>query len=535
MKSSLAHLLVLVMFLLSLVVTASGAPAKIDKTTSELAIAAPSRTANARAVIYPCHFSGTVTDEETGDPIQGISVTFIKDDDGRSWSDTTSTSGSYRVELPEGSYSYIATRRNYVMESSSPDLVSVRAPYTRRVGGAGGIVREITVTSESARVVDIEMKPRPRDVLLVTTSLLRETAALEDVVERYIETVSRTDGLVARHIVLDSSECLRDYGVRAADPTDWHEIKDALEAITEEMGPAYIILLGGEAVVPRPADVTIGGRIRYLPTDTWYVDFDDDGIVDEGFVVSRLADLSTESSGIVSALEVAIDLHESGGYGLSPEVRFSTQCWLSPPIGLGDACDPDDASCGLCRATPPYGVCDACSLREETFDLISESDYVVFMGHGSPESFSTNDHVPIFGVEDVEDVDLETKHPVITGYVSCNTGLLYENRMSFGTEFLRAGAAAFVARTTEQGTPNYFAAHFTDYISGTGAEGTYRIGDALFELMRESVLRGGDSEKTTAAQLCIYGDPTLKRNPNEMLVFSRPAISAIRLVGPIEG
>ncbi len=506
---------------------AAGAPAKIDKTTSELAIAAPSRTADVRAVIYPCHFVGVVTDEETGDPIRGVAVTFVKDDDGRTWTDTTSTSGSYRVELPEGSYSYIATHKNYVMESNSPELVSVRAPYTRRVGGAGGIVREITVTSESSEVIDIEMEPRPRDVLLVTTSHLRETAALQDVVERYTDTVGRTDGLVARYIVLDSSQCLRDYGVRVADPADWLEIRDALEAIVEETGPAYIILLGGEAVVPRPEIVTIDGRIWYLPADAWYVDFDDDGIVDGGFVVSRLPDLSTESSGIIAALEAAIDLHESGGYGLSPEVRFSTQCWLSPPIGLGDACDPDDASCGLCRATPPYGVCDDCGMREETFDLISESDYVVFMGHGSPESFSTNDHVPIFGVENVVDVDLETNHPVITGYVSCNTGLLYENRMSFGTEFMRAGAAAFVARNTEQGTPNYFAAHFTDYIAGTGSQGTYRIGDALFELMRESVLRGGDSEKTTAAQLCIYGDPTIKRNPLEMLVFSRSALVAI--------
>jgi hypothetical protein len=528
MKRSLAHLIVLVIILLSLMAPAAGAPASLDKTKSELAIAGPSRTADVRAVIYPCHFEGMVLDEETGDPIRGVAVTFVKDDDGRSWTDTTSTSGSYRVELPEGSYSYIATHKNYAMVSSSPELVSVRAPYTRRIGGAGGIIREITVTSESTREVDIEMEPRPRDVLLVTTSLLTETAALEDAVESYIETVARTDGLVARYIVLDSSDCLAEYGVRVDDPTDWHEIRDALEAIAEETGPAYIILLGGEAVVPRPAIVTIDGRIWYLPTDAWYVDFDDDGIMDEGFVVSRLPDVSTESSGIAAALETAIDLHESGGYGLSPEVRFSTQCWLSPPIGLGDACDPDDASCGLCRATPPYGVCDDCGMSEETFDLISGSDYVVFMGHGSPESFSTNDHVPIFRVENVEDVDLETNHPVITGYVSCNTGLLYENRMSFGTEFMRAGAAAFVARNTEQGTPNHFAAHFSDYISGTGSQGTYRIGDALFELMRESVLRAGDSERTAAAQLCIYGDPTIKRNPLEILVYSRPALTAMR-------
>lgn len=332
MEKSSTRLIVLVIILLSLMAPAAGAPASLDKTKSELAIAGPSMTADVLAVIYPCHFEGMVTDEETGDPIRGVAVTFVKDDDRRTWTRTTSTSGSYRVELPEGSYSYIATHKNYVMVSSSPELVSVRAPYSRRVGGAGGIVREITVTGESTKEVDIEMEPRPRDVLLVTTSLLTERAALEDAVESYIETVARTDGLVARYIVLDSSDCFAEYGVRMDDPTDWHEIRDALEAISE----------------------------------------------------------------------------------------------------------------------------------------------------------------------------------------------------SFGTEFMRAGAAAFVARNTEQGTPNHFGAHFSDCISGTGSQGTYRIGDALFELMRESVLRAGDSEKTAAAQLCIYGDPTIKRNPLEILVYSRPALTSMR-------
>ncbi len=534
MKRISAHILIILIFLLLLTATAAGEAAKIDKTTSELAIAGPSMTADARAVVYQCSFDGRVLDEETGSPIEGALVSFIKDDDGREWSDTTGSTGSYRVELPEGRYTYIATHRNYIMRSNSPELAEVLAPYIRRVGGAGGIVREITVTSDSQRVIDIEMKPRPRNVLLVTTSLLTETSSLDDVVDRYAETVGRTDGLTASRIVLDSADCFNDYGVRVADPADWHGIRDVLEAIVGETGPAYIILLGGEAVVPRPAVVTIDGSFRYLPSDAWYVDFNEDGIVDEGFVVSRLADLSTGSSGIVAALETAIDLHESGGYGLSPEVRFSTQCWYAPPIGLGDACDPDAATCGLCRATPPYGVCDDCSMREETFDLISESDYIVFMGHGSPEAFSTNDHIPIFRVENVDDVDLDTHHPVITGYVSCNTGLLYEDRPSFGTEFIRAGAAAFVARNTEEGTPSYFADHFSDYIEGTGSQGTYRIGDALFELMRESVLRSGDTYRTTAAQLCIYGDPTLKRNSRETLVFSMPAISATRFVGPTE-
>ncbi|KUK95082.1 MAG: carboxypeptidase regulatory-like domain-containing protein [Methanothrix sp.] len=109
MEKSSTRLIVLVIILLSLMAPAAGAPASLDKTKSELAIAGPSMTADVRAVIYPCHFEGMVTDEETGDPIRGVAVTFVKDDDRRTWTRTTSTSGSYRVELPEGSYSYIAT------------------------------------------------------------------------------------------------------------------------------------------------------------------------------------------------------------------------------------------------------------------------------------------------------------------------------------------------------------------------------------------------------------------------------------------
>ena len=101
MKKSSAHLLALVAFLLSLTVfTAAGAPASFDKTTSELAVAVPSRTADARAVIYPCAFEGRVTDEETGDPIPGVAVTFLRGDDRSSWTATTGSSGSFRVCVP---------------------------------------------------------------------------------------------------------------------------------------------------------------------------------------------------------------------------------------------------------------------------------------------------------------------------------------------------------------------------------------------------------------------------------------------------
>jgi hypothetical protein len=399
---------------------------------------------------------------------------------------------------------------------SGAGIEEVRAPYTKRVRGAGGVVREITISSERSRVIDMNMNPRPQNVLLVTTSLLSVTPALNNAVDHYSEVIARKDGLTASYIVLDSAECAAEYGVRLSDPGSWEEVRGALREIVQQTGPCYIILLGGENVVPRPTTLNVDGSFLYLPSDAWYADFDEDGIVDGETVISRMADVSVESSAIATALETASAIHEAGGFGLIPEVDFSSRCWAAPPVGLGDACRDDAPSCGQCYNTPPYGVCDDCDRREELFDLISSSDFVFFMGHGSPEIFATNEHLPIFRVENLEDVDLQANHPLIAGYFSCNTGLLHDDDPTFATEFLRAGAAAFVARTTEEGTPQYFADKFPAYLAGDGSAGRYRIGDALFELMRETILRKGSGEMRSVMQLCMYGDPTLKRNRLEL-------------------
>ncbi|OPY55186.1 MAG: hypothetical protein A4E49_00487 [Methanosaeta sp. PtaU1.Bin112] len=481
-----------------------------------------------RVVIYPCDFQGTVRDAATGAPIKGASVTFVKEDRSKSWTASTSESGRYRQELPEGRYSYIATHCDYIMVSSASPL-EVKAPYTKRVRGAGGIVREITITSEKSRTVDISMNARPTTVLLVTTSLLTSSAELDSAINRYAETVSRKDGLAASRVVLDSEECRAAYGVRLSDPRSWQEIRDVLEAITDRTGPCYIILLGGPEVLPVPQVVTVSGSPWYLPADGWYIDFDENGVVDEGFSISRMPDVARGSSAVAAALESASDVHEAGGFGMVPEMLLSTRCWASPPAGLGDACRDDASTCGNCYATPPYGVCDECERRAEMFDQMSRSNYIFIMGHGSPVSFATNDHTAIFNLENVADVDL-SGHPLISGWVSCNTGQLYADRPSFATELLRAGVAAFLARTTDQGTPAYFADKFEPYIKGESPSGRYRLGDALNELMREVILRKGDSERRITMQLCMYGDPTLKRVRYEL-----PATGMIVAATPFSG
>ncbi len=497
------------LFLL-LILSATGVlAAPVEDIEDRATVALADSRTDYRAVIYPCYFEGIVRDLATGTPIKGAGVTFVKEDKSKTWEATTSDSGRYRRELPEGRYTYIATHSNYIIQSSSSP-VEVRAPYTKRVGGAGGIVREITITNERSKAVDINMNARTTTVLLVTTSLLSTNAELEEAVARYAEVVSRKDGLSASYIVLDSADCRAAYGVRLSDPHSWEEIRNVLQAITDETGPCYIILLGGPSVLPVPQVVNVDAGPWYLPADGWYIDFDGNGVVDGGFAVSRMPDINSDSSAVAAALESASDIHEAGGFGMIPEMLLSTRCWYAPPIGLGDACRDDAPTCGRCYATPPYGVCDECDRRAELFNLMSASDYIFIMGHGSPLSFSTNERLPIFNLENVADVDL-SGHPLISGWVSCNTGQLYNDRPSFATEFLRAGAAAFLARTTDRGTPVYFADKFESYLKGDNPSGRYRLGDALNELMRVVILRKGDGERRETMQLCMYGDPTLKR------------------------
>jgi hypothetical protein len=509
LKKGLIQSLALLVIIFCLMIAAGGAPAKNINDESSIT-SDVSGFADSRAVIYPCFFEGNLHDAVTGAPIKGAAVTFIKEDKSKAFTATTNAAGFYHRELPEGRYTYLATHSDHIMYSGA-GVEAVRAPYIERVRGAGGVVREITISSERSKVIDMNMNPRPENVLLVTTSLLSVTPALNDAIDQYSEVIARKDGLTASHIVLDSAECAAGYGVRLSDPGSWEEVRSALREIVQETGPCYIILLGGEDVVPRPTTLYVGRNLWYLPSDAWYANFNEDGIVDEGMVISRMADVSVESSAIATALETASAVHEAGGFGLIPEVDFSTRCWAAPPVGLGDACRDDAPSCGQCYATPPYGICDDCDRREEFFDLISSSDFVFFMGHGSPEVFATNEHLPIFRVENLEDVDLQANHPLIAGYFSCNTGLLRDDEPTFATEFLRAGASAFVARNTDEGTPNYFADKFPAYLAGDGSLGRYRIGDALFELMRETILRKGSGEMRSVMQLSMYGDPTLKR------------------------
>ncbi|MEJ2720065.1 MAG: hypothetical protein P8181_02830 [bacterium] len=306
------------------------------------------------------------------------------------------------------------------------------------------------------------------DVLLVTTTLLPENPGLTTAVDRYRTVLLETEALAAEYIKVDSEECLARFGVKVTNPYSWIEIQDVIEHISDLTGAHYFLLLGDQTVVPRPvADTaTEAAAIPRSPqmtiiSDAWYVDFDGDRIVDEGYAVSRLSSLGASCEAVTAALENASGLHLAGGYTLDHEVRFTSVDYT----------------------TPPWGVCGPCGDKSRFFDLVSSSDYLMFAGHGDPYGFYNNSYQPIFKVQYIDSLDLRAHHPVIIGYFSCNTGLLYPGVPTLGYEFSRTGPAAFVARTSTLGVPVHVAENFPPAIM----EGE-RIGDALFRTMRETVL-----------------------------------------------
>ena len=328
------------------------------------------------------------------------------------------------------------------------------------------------------------------DLLIITTSDLIKTPNFESTVDQYISVLEATEGLSADYIELDSDECLITYGVQVTGEWDywdyWPEIKAALQTIIETTQSSYIMILGGTRVIPRPtkeACCTEQDTEILVPGDAWYVDFDNDQIADEGLSIGRLPDISYESSAVVAALQTAIVLHNTGGYTLENEAVFSMDGY----------------------STPPYGAC--CVERDAFFDLMETSDYIRFAGHGGPEEIQSNDYQRKISVSDMEDEDLnlQSNHPVIVAYGPCSAGELAHDSPTLAYEFMKRGAAAYVARTMHEGISTSLGNIFPAAI-----EGGTRIGPALVQAMRQSVLDGGDESKDNAIQINLYGDPTLR-------------------------
>jgi len=344
------------------------------------------------------------------------------------------------------------------------------------------------------------------DVLLVTTEALETTSELIDKLSEYIETMESTEGLTTAYLEIDSTSAQDEIGIYLADYTDWLEVKDALEDVVEAKNVEYLILLGGEQVVPMPVldDVPNGTYDPENPTvdsvdgDNWYLDYNDDYLPDDGLVISRIADYGTGTTVILDYLDTAIKLHELGG------ITFD-----SPVLLQGESYCVGDQNC---YEYPPYCVDSdpACGCVEEfMYELLSSADLIRFSGHGSRFGF-VFEGCTAFSVNHIEEVELDTHNPLVIGYHSCDTGLIHQNQQTNATEFLNSGASIFAGRTETLGIYQYFVDNFPERGLAEGQS----VGRAFFDSLRETHESEPDfnSEFGYAATnaLILYGDPTLR-------------------------
>jgi hypothetical protein len=414
---------------------------------------------------YQGHVYERNPDGSIGKTLSHVEIAFVSEDETATYTTTTDSSGYFQIQLKPQRYRVTASHQGHVDYDSTPGF--------------------FVVTGDGYQTGNIFLK-KATDVVMISSTLLNKDTDFFQIIEQYKTTLLATAGLTAEYIELDSNETLATYGVKVNDPADWSEIHNVLEQILQVTQSSYIMILGGKQVIPRPvADVCCdgAGELSSIPSDAWYIDFDDDHIVDEGLSVSRLPGLFQNSSAVIDALQTAIELHTAGGFTLENLVKFSSNDYT----------------------TPPYGVCDTCTEMSAFFNLMSSADYIVFTGHGSSAEFSSTDNEIIFSIDHMASVDLQSHHPVIIGYFPCAAGLLYDNTSSFAYEFMKHGAAAYVARTTTEGTPTYVGSDFQPDI-----EAGMRIGPALFKAMRKSAQVSNDF-KDNAIQISLYGDPTLKR------------------------
>lgn len=337
------------------------------------------------------------------------------------------------------------------------------------------------------------------DVVLVTTWRLERDAAFYSAVADYITVMEATEGLEVGYYELDFLEYENEYGFMIR---RWDTFRDELETLLDDTGASYIILLGGPLVVPRPDPqmprivdgcVEEAGGWAPLQSDAFYLDFDGDDIVEPGLSIGRLADVGYASSGVVEGLRTAVALHEQGGFDLANPTRFMHHtvegAHPTPPFG-------DDPTC------PWWG-------REEFKRLMSTSGYIRIEGHGTPASFASNDYISKLRLSEgtLDDVDLAAHHPLVSSLGACDTAQLDDNEPSFGTEFTARGAGAFIGRTRDLGSHPHVVNNLLPDI-----EGGARIGDALFQRIREATMEAEWClEKETALNFCLYGDPTLRR------------------------
>lgn len=371
------------------------------------------------------------------------------------------------------------------IEQYSP--MNLPAPETTQTQ----IEQEINPSQEEPKfhwVMNELTQNTPSDTLIITTSDLPRNENLQNAITNYIETVGDV-GLKANYIELDSEQTLTQFGLNV-NQKSIDNFTHTINQIVEDTDAKYVIFLGGEKEIPRPSKfLSYDGTARYVPSDMWYFDQDDNNVIDEGISVGRMTYFSNDAREITSALQTSTKIHSQGG------LEILTMAGAGGFAG---------------NSSPPYGICDTCTEQEQFITDFSGAEYLRFAGHGSPQGiyqgYGEFEHNPIINTLTVSHLNLSDTNPLVTAFGPCNTGRLADYN-TFATGLLENGATAFIGRTTTQGYPVIFQEEFE-----RGLKEGLPIGETLTNAIQYSVENGLPNLKglgELSHQYQLYGDPSI--------------------------
>ncbi|MFH1199953.1 MAG: C25 family cysteine peptidase [Candidatus Micrarchaeota archaeon] len=414
------------------------------------------------------------------------------------------------------------------------------------------------------------------DVLIVSTSKLKTDAAFDTALARYRKAL-RDEGISSQYVVLDDAKAAESFGSSLATSSlrNTEAVKQSIEKIRAAVNPKYLLILGGDDVVPMPS-TRFGATKKYNKLEDFFDVIYSDSLYASSqyslpkfsastfttgptsfapdIVVARMpAGKGDMTSSLVTVqLETAAEVHEKG---LDKKKRS--------PLVVGDICGDMDlpaddcftrfdadafskafsgkdcaSASGTCHLAPDYclkaqqsGV--SCSQRQSFESRLQTGDLLAVFSHGGG---GTNWHAfdknlrfyTILTAEDAKRISL-TNHPIVIndGCVSASIKEVGEGGDWAGwagkpaTEdkmvalvLLRKGASNFLGGTTNM----WGKTSFQPFIGGELVNGG-RFGDIFLKVKRKLIGVDGDSSSVkgvndihTGLTLQLYGDPTIEIN-----------------------
>lgn len=376
-------------------------------------------------------------------------------------------------------------------------IIAILSIFILSCGGGGGGsgdsagIGDTSATGASAGAGDTS-DPVRADVLLLSTSKLATDAAFDTVVSDYTALMEAREGLKVLHVVTDSERCYELFGVSASHEDGWQAIKALIRTLLDATGARYIILLGGEKSFPRPV-VTLEVTGETYPSvdvssDAWYIDFDNNKIVDADLYISRIPDLNYSTGIIKQYLRHAMVVHGWGGIHLANRTDFDSS------------------------TSPPYGTCDTCDAAV-FYTMMGTFESIFFWGHGAYVALRNYEHVKILNYNEIRNIDFSGNHPMVFALNPCRAGMLSPDSHewpSLSTEFIENGASGYFANTAAYG----FTALMSDFLYENMTH-EYTIGKIVFDAMRMSLEEWPDYFDISGAyvsvnQFNLYGDPTIR-------------------------